>query len=564
MLIHTSLWKQLHVHRRFAVQFLSLLVATHGSFILATSLLDQLAAHRGSHLTDIVIDIPLLIGLGLLYLATLLRRRKHNAWQVTLLAYIFYFGLTLSDVLMRFGTHDVDSLRIIRNLVIPAIVLLLLVVFRREFVVKSDQQGFRWALRFVVGLFIVTFLYGVTGFCLLDTSDFHQEIGLATAAHYTIDQFDLTTNRPLHPATKRAHLFVDSLSFVSTAAVVYAVISFFQPLRMRWTDQTQNREHMTRLLTDYPAHSEDFFKLWPHDKQFFFDDQGESGLAYHVYHGVALCLADPAGDPQRFPALLQAFEEQCFNNDWLPALVNCEQTALYTRAGYETQKIGEEAVVELNHFESEVVRNKYFRHIRNKFTKQGFTAELLQPPHHQAVLERLRAISNEWLEVSGRAERKFTLGYHTDNYLQQCPVMVVRDAASTIQAFANVVPASFDRQEATFDMLRHAHHSPSNINDFLLINLAENLQADGYQHLNMGMCPLIGLDDVPASNRTVIDAFLRFAYANGDRFFSFNGLHRFKAKYEPVWRDRYVAYKGGVRGFSRTTNALMQIMRVKS
>jgi lysylphosphatidylglycerol synthetase-like protein (DUF2156 family) len=53
---------------------------------------------------------------------------------------------------------------------------------------------------------------------------------------------------------------------------------------------------------------------------------------------------------------------------------------------------------------------------------------------------------------------------------------------------------------------------------------------------------------------------MQFAYANGDAFFSFSGLHRFKAKYEPKWQDKYVGYKGGVAGFGRTVTMLTRCM----
>jgi len=66
------------------------------------------------------------------------------------------------------------------------------------------------------------------------------------------------------------------------------------------------------------------------------------------------------------------------------------------------------------------------------------------------------------------------------------------------------------------------------------------------------------------ANRSLIDNAMRFVYANGDRLYSFSGLYRFKAKYEPEWSDRYIAYRGGLRGFSRTLNALNRTMKVPS
>ncbi len=566
MSIKHLLKQQLQVNRHFAVQFLGVLVASHGLYILAATLLDQIAAHHGSHLSDLQVDIPLLIGLSLLYLSTLLRRRKRTAWLVTVMAYTFYLGLGVAQLLSKLRLQDIDLHEFIGALLLPLVVLGLLFIFQKEFVVKSDIRGFRFATTFVAIIMTVAFIYGIAGFSLLDHSDFHQEISLPGAAHYTLDQFNLTTKKPLQPHTKRARLFLDSLSFVSAGALIYAAISLFQPLRVKLSDQHAERERLAQLLNQHGGSSEDFFKLWPHDKQYFFDESKHSGLAFRVERGVALCLGGAVGDTKYYGELMHDFSNLCFGNDWLPALIHLEDTnrQLYERHGFTLQKLGEEAILDLDHFKVEVADKKYFRQIRNKFAKLGYTCEILGPPHHQAVLDRFNAITAEWLAQDGRAERGFVMGYYTPGYMQMCRVMVARDAAGTIQAFINLVPAIFDRMEATYDMLRHTTNSPGNINDFLLMGFVEQLMADGYNRLNLGLCPLVGLDETDEEKNRLIDTVLRFAYANGDRFYSFSGLHRFKAKYEPEWRDRYVGYQGGIRGFSRTMTGLMRAMRIKA
>jgi phosphatidylglycerol lysyltransferase len=277
---------------------------------------------------------------------------------------------------------------------------------------------------------------------------------------------------------------------------------------------------------------------------------------------VALVANDPVGKPVAANSLVRTFEEYCFTNDWAPAFIHTEPgwSAFYRRHGYSLQKIGEEAMVDIGHFQKDVRRNKYFRHITNKFGKSGFTTEILTPPHNQAVVNRLRKISDEWLTLPGRAERGFLLGYFNDDYLQRCPIIVVRDAASTIQAFANILPLD-NPDEISYDLLRYSLDSPGNINDFLLLALFAHGAETGYKRLNMGLCPLVGLGD-NKNDSTVLNNMLQFAYANGDRFYSFSGLHRFKSKYEPDWESRYVAYKGGIRGFTRALTALNKALQL--
>jgi phosphatidylglycerol lysyltransferase len=552
------------IKRSFAIRFISILVASHGALIIASTLLDQLTIRKTFHASLAAVDVPLLVGISLIYLSTLLRRRKQRAWTVTILAYTFYLGLSVFSLLTNIEDHHFQIIELVRGIGLPLIVISLLSTFQRDYSVQSEARSYTNAARFSATIILVALLYGIFGYILLDHSDFHREISLPQAIHYSIDQLGVTTSEPIVPYTKRAHIFTDSLSLVSIAAVVYVVIAFFEPLRLRHSDQAGSRKRLQELLEQYPAPSEDFFKLWPHDKQYYFDHTTTSGLAYGVHRGTAICLGDPSGNQRQFAQLIDEFQKTCFNNDWQPAWIQIQDTNrdLLEARGYTLQKIGEEAVVNLETF-IETAKSKYFRQINNKFTKHGYSTELLQPPHHQAVKDRLRQVTDDWLSRGGRTERGFVMGYHTDEYLDQCPIMVVRDAASTIQAFLNQVPASFDTEEATYDMLRYAEGSLGNINDFLLLNFIDYAREQGYKRLNLGLCPLVGLEDESDDGKSLTDTVMRFAYANGDRFYSFSGLHRFKAKYDPTWRDRYLAYKGGVRGFTKTINALLQLTRIK-
>lgn len=542
---------------------IGLLVGLHGLFFIATTLADELHAHRiyGSSFS---VDVPLVVGLSLVYLSSRLLRRKRTAWVIAGVVYAFIFGYFTVPFLLQVLRRSADIDHWVRAVALPAGVVGLLALKRRQFVVRSDVAVFRSSLKVSAIVLLVAFCYGTMGFVLLDRHDFHAEVTAAEAMHRTVDQFGLTTSRPLPPYTQRARLFVDSLSAISIAAVAYTAVSLFAPLRARFHDQSSERLAMEELLSRYRAPSEDFFKLWPHDKQYYFSPDRAAGLAYRVQRGVALCVADPVGKKESLESLLERFDEQCYQNDWLPAFIHTgeEHRALYERLGFELQPIGREAVVHIDRFTGQAGNNKYFRNIRNRFAREGYSAELLQPPHHSAVLARLKDISEDWLSRPGRAERGFVMGYYDESYLRRCALLVARDAAGTIQGFMNQLPAPFDREEATYDLLRQTGDSLGNTNDFLLMNFIAAMQQQGYRRVNLGLSPLVGLQS-KTEQSSIVDNFLRFVYGSGDRFYSFSGLYRFKNKYEPEWHDRFVAYRGGTRGFARTINALLRAMQVR-
>ncbi len=547
---------------RWYARLIAWIVFSYGLVVIAGALLRQLAVRENHSLTTVLLTLPVLFGLSYLYLGTLLLRLKYNAWLAAIVLSVVTFTLNLVTVIERHldgaPHHPIEnSLRI----GLPAVMLAMLLASRSLFRVRSDRLGFRQAVRTSAVVLVAALIYGVAGFLLLDSHDFHQEIAPLTAVHQTIDQFGVTTPSVV-PHTLRARLFVDSLSVVSVGAVAYVLLAFFQPIRFQLQPERGQRELAEALLRNYPSDIDDFFKLWPEDKHYFFDSSHEAGLAYRVSQGVALVVGDPFGNPKRFLLLVQAFQDLCFVNDWRPAFVHISprHRDLYDKLGYHAQKIGEEAVLDLAAFQDH--RNdKYFRQIRNRFDKLGYSVELFDPPHSSKRLARLKAISTAWLARPGRAERGFMLGYHTNAYLQLSRVAVARDSKQRLRGFINVVP-TFEGGTANYDLLRCDADAPGNCNDFLLMGLIDLLHEEGYHKLNLGLCPLVGLDE-PAEDATVIDTALRLLYANGDRFYSFSGLQRFKAKYEPAWEARYVAYQGGVSNFARVMTALTRAMKVK-
>ena len=563
-MFQTSISNKFKNNQKVTTLVISLLVGVYGFFLITSTLFEQFRIHHLRFLNNFIIDVHLLLGIGFVYLSIFLARKKRNALIVALIAFAFLLGQGSSELFIHPLKDHLNPSILIRYLILPLLVMILLLLSRASFKVKSDIPAFRNSIKLAVLVLVITLFYGVVGFMLMDRSDFHREISFISALHHTIDQFDLTTST-LHPYTKKAKLFMDSLSFISVISLGYLAVSLFLPVKERLSDQSLQREKVLRLMEKYSAPSEDFFKLWPHDKHYFFSSNEDAAIAYTVRRGVALVLADPVGNKASFKSLFSNFQQMCWSNDWQVSLIHIGQkyTNFYKDIGFQLQLIGQEAIVDINHFIEVTAKNKYFRNIKNRYIRENFTVEILDPPHHQAIVDRLKDISKEWLSKPNRTERGFVMGYFTDNYIQQCRLVIARDAAQTIQAFINLVPSSsFNKHEVTYDMLRATKDAPPNINDFMLYELILSLKQIGLKHLNLGLSPLVGLDEQTEQN-SLISSVLGFAYVNGDRFYSFSGLHRFKDKYEPVWSDRYIAYKNGIRGFTKTLNGLLAAMKIR-
>ncbi|MGH8315578.1 MAG: phosphatidylglycerol lysyltransferase domain-containing protein, partial [Steroidobacterales bacterium] len=99
-------------------------------------------------------------------------------------------------------------------------------------------------------------------------------------------------------------------------------------------------------------------------------------------------------------------------------------------------------------------------------------------------------------------------------------------------------------EELSVDLMRYADDAPKGVMDFLLTELMLWGKARGYKWFNLGMAPLAGLEDrrlAPAWHK-----FGRLVYRWGDDFYNFEGLKRYKEKFLPEWRPRFLAAPGGL------------------
>jgi phosphatidylglycerol lysyltransferase len=92
--------------------------------------------------------------------------------------------------------------------------------------------------------------------------------------------------------------------------------------------------------------------------------------------------------------------------------------------------------------------------------------------------------------------------------------------------------------------MRFDPDAPRSAMDYLFIELMLWGRAQGYRWFNLGMAPLPGLEAhplAPAWHRVG-----NFIFRHGEHFYNFEGLRRYKAKFEPQWEPRYLVARGGI------------------
>jgi phosphatidylglycerol lysyltransferase len=280
------------------------------------------------------------------------------------------------------------------------------------------------------------------------------------------------------------------------------------------------------------------------DKKLLFADNDAGFVMFQPVGKSWVAMGDPVASPAVREQLVWEFRDACDRFAAWPVFyqVSADNLPLYIDAGLSLSKLGEEARVELTTFGLEGPKRAELRQAHRRALRDGASFAMLSPAQVREQLPVLRRISNEWLEAKNIAEKGFSLGRFEDEYLANfsCGVVYVKEQ---IVAFTNLWTTG-SSNEVSIDLMRHANSASSNLMDYLFIEIMMWGRQAGYHWFNLGMAPLSGMQDrefAPVWNR--MGAFL---YRHGEHFYNFAGLRRYKQKFNPEWRPRYLACPGGL------------------
>jgi len=295
-------------------------------------------------------------------------------------------------------------------------------------------------------------------------------------------------------------------------------------------------DHLTKYKGKVLSHL-----IFLHDKYISWNSQKNVLIPFQRFADKLVILGDPIGEKNELSNAIEEFQEIADLYGFTPVFyqVSDEMLPYLHGHGFTFFKLGEEAFVDLKTFSLMGNKMKGLRALKNKFNRNNFFLELVEPPFSTELLEELRGISNEWLQ--GRKEKGFSLGFFDEEYLNKAPIAIVRDENKRILGFMSIMHVYDDHQTISVDIMRVRPEAPSGTIDFLFLSLIDWAKEQGYQRFNMGMAPLanVGLSRFSfLSEKIAAQIFL-----HGHFIYQFQGLRKFKQKYTNIWEPKYLAYR---------------------
>ena len=470
----------------------------------------------------------ILAGLFMLVTSAFMLKGLRSAWV---------FAVLLSFVsLVGHLTKAVDY----EEAIVALIVIVVLWNSRKEYYVKTNPRlryiGIQTAL---LSLFAVV-VYGIIGFYFLDKKHFNIDFSSLQSLRYTLQYYFLVGSTDLVPVDPFARHFLLSINISGFASLTFLIYTLIKPLVVKNNTSPEEHTKALEIVNRHGNSSLDYFKTYQ-DKMVYIPADLDAFIAYRVSGKYAIALENPvAGTIDSFKKTIKEFDSYCFESGLKSVYYRVSEKDLpvYDELGKKSLFLGQEGVVDLTTFSLDGGSKKSLRNAVNKVIERGYKTQVHKPPIKDGILQKIKAVSDEWLTDTDRSEIIFSQGMFLWDELKNQTIITVESSEEKVVAFLNIIP-DYAPEEGTYDLIRKTTDAPNGVLDFIMIEMFKYLKASGYKYANLGFAPMSGLNDP----HSFPERSMKFAYEKIRAFSHYKGLRDFKEKYTPVWYNKYLVYE---------------------
>ena len=461
-----------------------------------------------------------LSGLALLLLAGGIARGKQVAFRLTV-------GVLVATI----------AFELIKDLDFEATVLFAWILsglwwFRHHFDADSDPSRVKWGFA-VLGLGVISaVLYAFAGVALL-RNQLEPEFGSFKALE---SLFAALAGSPsaYRALTGRAAWFLETLPIVSYALVIIGLTQLLRPVLAPRISASE-RERVHRLLESSGRSYISRLAVHGASSYLWLDD--EDCVAYTLRGRTALALGDPIGRPMALVQNVREFVAYCDRQDWIPAFYQVDEPAPYRELRLTLVSIGAEALPRTADFGLRGKARSDLRYAVNRSLKSGVRFVFASGPAVVAEYgEQLETVSGQWLQDHHAPELGYSLGTLATLSDPDILVGVALAHDGRLEAFVSWLPVPL-RRAWTLDLMRRRQGSTYGVIEALIVKSIEEARNRGVEEVSLGVTPRVIASPNGAHGP---EGAMRAMYWGLDRFQRSRSLHRFKAKFEPRWEDRYL------------------------
>lgn len=506
---------------------ISYVILTCGALLIFSALLPTLflrfkfiQRHLPNIFTIVNINITLFIGLCLIALSTGIKNRVKLAHTMSLilLSAIFILYVTISK---NYYTAT-----------ITLIILVLLLTNRQYFTGYSQTLPIHKILKAFLILNIIYFGYIIF-------YNFRNQINVMEGfRRYSLEFIHIH--------------FIEILLPPLLLTAIYAIFLSIERQYISFKEVSEKeKEDFENFFLDN-AYETNTHLFYMYDKNIFINSKKTVLFLYRPFKGTLFVLGNPCGNKNDFEEAIEELVLFAQKNkmDVFFSGINGKSIEAFVSLGFELMKIGENAKVNLDNFSLAGKKYKIMRRSLNYMETVNYKFEVIYPPFNSETMNQLKNVSDEWL--GKRREIKFSVGSFKEDYIQKAPIFIIKKD-SEILAFASMNPIK-NTKNLSIDLMRHKNNVFSGIMDMMFISIINWAKENGYKYFDLGLSPLSNVGNSIFASKKEKAAKLAYKYAN--KLYGFQGLRKFKNKYNPEWNSIFIASENNIKLFDNIVKLL--------
>jgi len=471
------------------------------------------------------------VGFGMLVMARGLRQRKQRAWTVVVALLCAAAALHLVR-----GTEPVQ-------VVVSAIVVVVLLISRRQFVGVADPQS-RRSLPFVLAALLAgAWATGVLAI-LAEPRGLVSPWTFAEVLRQAL--FGLVglpgPLRFAHAASATESRVV--LLELGLLVGVTITAAFLRSSGQAETPSPEDRDRLRALLRRHGQTDSLGYFATRDDKAYVFSASGKAAIAYAVVGGVCLASGDPIGDVEAWPGAIAAWLRLAAERAWIPAVLGASEVGaeVYRRIGFDALEIGDEAVVEVDEFTLEGRSMRTVRQAVNRARRAGYQVAVDRVGDlNESQLRDLREETDRW-RTSGGNERGFSmaLSRFAAPVDPDCLIVQTRSAGN-LAIVLQLVPWGDDG--LSLDLVRRRPQLDNGVMELTIAQLLSVAASRGIARVSLNFAMF--RSSLARGERIGAGPFLR-AWVRLllvlSRWWQIASLYRANAKFRPSWEPRFLCF----------------------
>ena len=305
--------------------------------------------------------------------------------------------------------------------------------------------------------------------------------------------------------------------------------------------QTEAQKKARELVLRYGWNAMSYQILTP-GMEYWFDAEGDAVIGFARRSGVRVVAGSPVCAFPRLAAVIAAFEQDADQEGervcYFGAAERLQAELRNMAQPHAAIVIGAQPIWNPANWPAIVKKHSGLRAQFNRARNKGVMVEEW-PVRRAQNHPQLQACLEEWTASRLLPPLHFLTEAVTLDRLADRRVWVAAQNDSVVGfLIASPVP---DRNGWFVEQIARGNMAPNGMAELLIDALMRGLEADGFTYVTLGLAPLSRRANAPVGPEAAwLRWMLAWARAHGSRFYNFEGLDAFKAKFKPdTWEPLY-------------------------